>query len=101
MHLMTDVYILSTPVKYGFYLTKIDIIIHCWINYTHIKRLYFNSIMKQEEKIEIRAYIKAQVALHISPKEIFSELCPIDGSSAVMLRTVYYWVIKFQMVNVV
>ena len=52
--------------------------------------------MKCERKIEIRAYIKAWVALHITPKEIFSESCCIHGSSAVTLRKVFLWVKKFQ-----
>ena len=51
--------------------------------------------------MEIRAYIRARVALHISAKEIFSELCRIHGSAAVTLRTVFRWVGNTQGVNVV
>ena len=71
-----------------------DQVIHYLI--IHTQRLYFNGIMKREEKIRIRAYIKARVALHISPKEIFSELCRIHGSTAVTLRTVFRWIKTFQ-----
>ena len=59
---------------------------------------YIISFIRWEEKIDIRAYIKA---MHISPKEIFSELCPIGGSSVVMLRTVFSQGKRFQGVNVV
>ena len=51
--------------------------------------------MKCEEKIEIRVCIKVRVALQISPKEIFAEMCHIYGSSGVNLRTVFHWVKKF------
>ena len=57
--------------------------------------------MKSEEKLEIRAHVKARVSLHMSTKEIFPELCNIHGSTMVMLRTVFRWVKKFQGVSVV
>ena len=51
------------------------------------------------KKIEIRAYIKARVAWHIT---LFSELCRIHGSSTVTFKTVFRWFKKkFKKVNVV
>lgn len=56
--------------------------------------------MKHEENLELGAYVKAWVALHIFPKERFSELCHIRGSSGVTLSEVFRWVKIFQGVSV-
>lgn len=52
--------------------------------------------MNSDNKVEIRTYIKSRTALHISPKDIYSELNSIYGHSVVSFMTVCRWAKKFK-----
>ena len=49
-----------------------------------------------DEKTEIRSYIKCHIRLNIDSKQIFNELCGIDGPQTISMCTVFRWVEAFK-----
>ena len=52
-----------------------------------------------DQKTEIRSYIKCRIRLNIDSKQIFNELCGINGPQTISMRTVFRWVKAFKARN--
>ena len=52
--------------------------------------------LEQDQKTEIRSYIKCRIRLNIDSKQIFNELCGIYGPQTISMRTVFRWVKAFK-----
>ena len=50
----------------------------------------------EDQKTEIRSYIKCRIRLNIDSKQIFNELCGIYGPQTISMRTVFRWVKAFK-----
>ena len=48
--------------------------------------------LEQDQKTEIRSYIKCRIRFNIDSKQIFNELCGIHGPQTISKRTVFRWV---------
>ena len=48
------------------------------------------------QKTEIRSYIKCRIRLNIHSKQIFNDLCGIQGPQTISVRTVFRWVKAFK-----
>ena len=49
-----------------------------------------------DQKTKIRSYIKCRIRLNIDSKQIFNELCGINGPQTISMRTVFRWVKAFK-----
>ena len=49
-----------------------------------------------DQKTEIRSYIKCRIRLNIDSKQIFNELCGINGPQTISMCTVFRWVKAFK-----
>ena len=49
-----------------------------------------------DQKSEIRSYINCRIRLNIDAKQIFNELCGINGPQTISMRTVFRWVKAFK-----
>ena len=49
-----------------------------------------------DQKTEIRSYIKCRIRLNIDSKQIFNELCGINGPQTFSMRTIFRWVKAFR-----
>ena len=49
-----------------------------------------------DQKTETRSYIKRRIRLNKDSKQIFNELCGINGPRTISMRTVFRWVKAFK-----
>ena len=49
-----------------------------------------------DQKTEIRSYLKCRIRLNIDSKQIFNELCGIQGPQTISMHTVFRWVKAFK-----
>ena len=95
-----NLYILVHECYHYMFPKKIDAIMTKLFSFEVVSLIYTGYILEitinSENKVEIRTYIKSRTALHISPKDIYSELNSIYGNSVVSFMTVCRWAKKIK-----
>ena len=69
-----------------------DRVISNWNRCSHIHWPIYLLHWNNDQKTEIRSYIKCCIRLNIDSKQIFNELCGIYGPQAISMCTVFKWV---------
>ena len=58
--------------------------------------IYSDLHWNMDQKTEIRSYIKCRIRLNIDSKQIFNDICGINGAQTISMRTVFRWVEAFK-----
>ena len=73
-----------------------DLVISNWNRCSHIHWPIYLLNWNMDQKTEIRNYIKCRIRLNIDSKQIFIELCCINGPQTISMCTVFRWVKAFK-----